>query len=128
MRRKAALFPGAYQLDGLARVRTVQEFDEVITAPNCGFRDADDYYARSSARRVVGAIRVPTLILTAQDDPFIRFDTFREPALHSNPQITLVAPRHGGHCAFISRNAGEARYWAEARVVDFCRKHSTLGR
>ena len=128
MRRKAALFPGIYQLDGLARVRTVREFDEVITAPYCGFRDADDYYARSSARQFLGAIRVPTLILTAQNDPFIRFDTFSDPALQSNPNITFVAPRQGGHCAFISHHRGEERYWAEARVVEFCQQHSILAR
>jgi len=128
MRRKAALFPSTYDVNGLANVRTVREFDEVITAPYCGFRDAADYYARSSANQFLSAIRVPTLILTAQDDPFIRFDTFQNAGLHSNPQITLVAPREGGHCGFISRNPGEERYWAEARVIEFCTRHTSLSR
>lgn len=121
MRRKAQLFPGRYSLDGLGRVRTVREFDNVITAPYCGYRDADDYYHRASALRVVAQIRVPTLILTAQDDPVIPFAPFHHPALAANPHITLVAPRRGGHCGFISRAAGDERFWAEARVVEFCR-------
>ena len=127
MRRKARLFPGRYPVDGLGRVHTVREFDEVITAPAFGFRDAEDYYYRSSALRVVGAIRVPTLIIAAQDDPFVPFASFRDPAIAANPQITLLTPTQGGHCAFISRFGGEERFWAEARVVEFCCEHSSLG-
>jgi uncharacterized protein len=126
LRRKARLFPACYPLDGLERVRTLREFDNAITAPAFGYRDADDYYYRASALRVVGAIYVPTLILAAQDDPFIPFASFRDPAIAANPQIAFVAPQSGGHCAFISRFAGDERFWAEARVVEFCRKHSKL--
>jgi predicted alpha/beta-fold hydrolase len=125
--RKARLFPGRYPVDGLGGVHTLREFDEVITAPAFGFRDADDYYYRSSALRVVGAIGVPALILIAQDDPFVPFASFRDPAIAGNPQITLVAPPQGGHCAFISCFGGEERFWAEARVVEFCCEHSALG-
>ena len=126
MRRKVKLYPGRYDISGLARVRTVREFDDVMTARYCGFLDAADYYARSSAARVVGAIRVPTLVLTAQDDPFVPCDSFSAPALTQNPHITLVAPTHGGHCAFISRYRGDERFWAEARVMEFCRQKSGL--
>ena len=61
MRRKAKLFPGKFDLGRMARVRTLREFDDVITAAYCGFRDAADYYAQSSALRVAGEIRVPAL-------------------------------------------------------------------
>ncbi len=126
LRYKARLFPGRHPLDGLARVRTLREFDDAITAPAFGYRDAADYYYRASALRVVGQIRVPTLIVTAQDDPFVPFGSFRDPAIAANAHITFVAPPHGGHCSFISRFAGEERFWAEARVVEFCREHSAL--
>ena len=126
MRRKVKLYPGKYDISGLPRVRTVREFDDVMTARYCGFRDAADYYARSSAARVVGAIRVPTLVLTAQDDPFVPCEGFSAPALTENAHITLVAPKHGGHCAFISRCRGDERFWAEARVMEFCRQKSAL--
>ncbi len=120
MRRKAKLFPDRYPLNGLGRVSSVREFDDAITARFCGFRDAADYYARASAIRVIGTIRVPTLIITAQDDPMIPYSPFLEPALQSNPNITLMAPRHGGHCAFLGREGGDERFWGEARVVEFC--------
>ncbi len=126
MRYKAKLFPDLYPLDGLARVRSVREFDDVITAKFCGFRDADDYYARSSARRIVGQIRVPTLIIAAQNDPMVPFGSFLDPAIQSNPNITFAAMRYGGHCGFVSRGAGEERFWSEARIVEFCLCRSEL--
>jgi hypothetical protein len=119
MLRKAELFPGQFDLRPMKRVRTVREFDDVITAKYCGFHDASDYYAQSSALRVAGEIRVPTLIVVAQDDPFVPFASFSNPTLANNQRIRLVAPRHGGHCAFISRHAGDARFWAEGCLIEF---------
>jgi predicted alpha/beta-fold hydrolase len=75
---------------------------------------------------VLEAIQRPTLILTAQDDPFVPFSTFGHAAIRGNPNIRIVAPRHGGHCGFVSRETGEERFWSEARIVEFCRKQSTL--
>jgi hypothetical protein len=119
MRRKALLFPQKFDLGPMASVRTLREFDDVITAAYCGFRDASDYYAQCSALRVAGEIRVTTLVLTSQDDPFVPFASFSDPAVAKNPCIRLVAPERGGHCAFISRDSGENRFWAEGRVMDF---------
>jgi uncharacterized protein len=124
--RKAALFPQRYALNGLSKVRSVREFDDAITAKFCGFRDADDYYAKSSALPLLGKIHVPTLLLTAQDDPMIPFRSFDPARLSSNSQITLETPRHGGHCGFIARKSSGPRFWAEARIVEFCRAHSQL--
>ena len=119
MRRKAKLFPGKFDLSRMARVRTLREFDDVITAAYCGFRDAADYYAQSSALRVAGEIRVPALVLTAQDDPFVPFASFLPPHWRKT-LMSLIAPEHGGHCAFVSRYSGDARFWAEAMVMEFC--------
>jgi uncharacterized protein len=119
MRRKARLFPGKFDLSAMARVRTMREFDDKITAKYCGFRDAVDYYARSSALRIAAEIRVSALIVTSQDDPFVPFESFSNPALANNPHIRLIAPEHGGHCAFISRYAGDERFWAEACLMEF---------
>jgi predicted alpha/beta-fold hydrolase len=126
MRRKAKLFPGKFDLGRMARVRTLRDFDDVITATYCGFRGASDYYERSSALRVAGEICVPTLVVTAQDDPFVPFASFSDPAIGNNAHIRLIAPMHGGHCAFISRHGGDDRFWAEARVMEFCRELSTI--
>ena len=128
MRYKAGLFPDLFPLDLAAfrRIGTVRDFDDVVTARFCGFQDAAEYYARSSAANVVAAIRRPTLILTAQDDPFVPFRPFRNSTIQENPHITLLAPPHGGHCAFISREAGSDRFWAEARIVEFCLSKSSI--
>jgi len=132
MRYKAKLFPEIYSANGLladlARVRTVRDFDEAITARFCGFEGADDYYARSSAMHFLGKIRRPTLILTAQDDPFVPYWTFDRPAMHENPDIQLVAPLHGGHGGFVSEESGEERFWVEARIVEFCKERTNFDR
>lgn len=127
MRLKQKLFPSLFPIDGMRNIRSVRDFDERITARFCGFAGADDYYARSSASNVISQIRRPSLILTAQDDPFVPFSSFNQASIAENPCIKLVAPEHGGHCAFISNETGEARFWGEARVVEFCAQHSTLG-
>jgi len=130
MRYKARLFPERYRLEelpGFRRIATVRDFDNVVTAHFCGFEDAADYYARSSARGVMSQIRRPTLIMIAQDDPFVPFGPFRDAAIAGNSFITLVAPEHGGHCAFISQEAGPNRFWAEAKIVEFCVKQSKMG-
>ncbi len=129
MRHKASLFTDMYRLHevpGFRRIRTVREFDDVITARYCGFADASDYYARSSASRVVAEIRVPTLIIAAKNDPFVPFGPLQNPAISGNRSITLMAPEHGGHCAFISQEDGPERFWAEARIVEFCASRSEL--
>lgn len=118
--RKAALFPKIYARDGFGEIRSVRGFDDVITAPCFGFRDAQEYYDSAGARKVVGHVSVPMLMITAQDDPFVPYESFLAALVSENPAIEFVAPEHGGHCAFISRHAGAERFWAEARVVDFC--------
>lgn len=122
MRRKAAAFPGAFSLEPLGRIWTVRAFDEAYTAPHHGFRDASDYYHRASALRVVDRIAVPTLIVTAEDDPFVPVEPFRDPALTGNPNITLVVTPHGGHCAYVARAASnDDGYWVEGEIVRFAR-------
>ena len=118
-RRKAALFPAIYQAASIGPVRSVREFDDKIVARYCGFHDASDYYYRAASARVVDRIAVPTLILSAQDDPFIRLFAETRARLLANPHITFVEPRHGGHCAFLGRGAGDDIHWAEAAVIRY---------
>jgi uncharacterized protein len=124
MQRKGKLFPGRFELNGMKRVGTVREFDDAITAPCCGYRDAADYYERASALRVAQRIAVPTLILTSKDDPVVPFESFAAPEIARNAHIQVVATEFGGHCAFISRSRGAERYWAEARLLEFCLAHT----
>ena len=120
MRRKARFWPGRYDMSKLSHIRTVRQFDEVYTAPHFGFANAEDYYHRASAMRVVDRIRVPALVISAEDDPFVPPGPFRDPAVTGNPAITLRLSASGGHCGFVGPAQGEDDgYWAEKQILDF---------
>jgi predicted alpha/beta-fold hydrolase len=120
--RKVKLFPERYPKNGFkpGRVRTVREFDDAITAPCDGYRDAQEYYETASAKRVVEQVRVPLLLIAAEDDPFVPYVSFLAARVDKVPAIRFVATQHGGHCGFISNQSGAERFWAEQRVVEFC--------
>jgi predicted alpha/beta-fold hydrolase len=118
-RRKAELFPEIYSTVGLDRISTLRQFDDKITARYSGFTGADDYYYRASSTRVVPQITVPTLILHAHDDPFIRMLPSTRDALLANRRVQLVETAHGGHCAFLAPASGYDGYWAEKLLLDF---------
>jgi predicted alpha/beta-fold hydrolase len=124
IRRKAALFPERYQLNGMRWLRSIREFDDRITAPHSGFKDAEDYYFRAAAARVVERIRVPTLIVHAADDPVVRLTPETRAKIAANPAITFVEPLHGGHCAFLAAQDGYDGRWAERQIVRFV-QHAT---
>lgn len=120
LRRKANLYPGRWDLDRLPHISTMWEFDDVYTGPDGGFRNAADYYDQSASLRVLSRIRKPTLIITAQDDPFIPFSMFIDPIIHANPFLRLLPPPHGGHCGFFQgRLLEEDPFWAENRILDW---------
>ena len=122
IRRKAELFPELYKMP--ARwPRTIREFDDVVTAPYCGFTGADDYYDRAAAARVVNKIAVPTLIIHALDDPFIRMLPETRATILANPNITLLETEHGGHCAFLAQPNGYDGRWAERQMINFFVHH-----
>jgi hypothetical protein len=112
-------FPGLVDLEKLARARKLWDFDEIVTAPHFGFRDARDYYRQASSGPYLPQIKVPTLIIHAQDDPFIPFAPFA--ALPRLDYVSLLTPRFGGHVGFWQpRQEGIGNYWAEQTAVDFC--------
>jgi uncharacterized protein len=124
MRRKAAAHPDVFPLEPLPRIWTVRQFDEAYTAPHHGFRDASDYYHRASALRVIENVRVPALIVAAEDDPFVPTSAFFAEAVRRNPHLTVIVTPHGGHCAFVERpDNGYDGYWAEREIVRFVSVH-----
>jgi uncharacterized protein len=124
-RRKAALFPAIYQPAHALTVRSIREFDDKIVAPYCGFENADDYYHRAASAAILDRIAVPTLVLCAQDDPFIRITPKTRERLLANPHIVFVETRHGGHCAFLGPGSGDDIHWAEAAVIRYLLEVST---
>lgn len=107
----------------LAHLKTFWDFDEHITAPLHGFRNAGHYYEVSSARQYLKHIRVPTLIVHAKDDPFMTPATAPTSA-ELSPHIQLELSDGGGHVGFVGGRAPwSARYWLEARIPSFLRRH-----
>ncbi|HUD13130.1 MAG TPA: alpha/beta fold hydrolase [Terracidiphilus sp.] len=118
--RKRRLFPASYAPAAeIGSVRSIREFDHKIVSRYCGFRDADDYYYRAASARVVDRIAVPTFILHALDDPFIRLLPETRAKIVANPNITFVETLHGGHCAYLSNDPGNNIHWAEATLIRF---------
>ena len=123
-RRKAVLFPERYDLAHLTRFASIREFDDQITARYEGFAGADDYYQRASSAQVLEHIRTPTLVIHAEDDPFIRILAPTRAKLVANPDIHFLETSHGGHCAFLAEPVGYDGRWAEKMVVDFVGRFS----
>ena len=116
---KAKTFPDICDFDRLDRVKDLWEFDDVITGPNFGFGDARGYYAAASSQMYIPKIKVPTLIIQAQDDPFIPFTPFA--ALPENKYVAILANKYGGHVGFWQHaKTGDGHYWAEQQAVNFC--------
>lgn len=138
MMQKARLFPGHFDLRRLRGIRSLREFDDKVTAYYCGFTGVDDYYDRASAVHGVDRIAVPTLILYAANDPFVRITAETRQKLLANSNIAFVETVDGGHCAFVGaldrssnlltengrQNNGRYNdgYWAEDEIVNFLRK------
>jgi predicted alpha/beta-fold hydrolase len=123
MRRKSKHFPGAFTIDGLWKLWSIRAFDDRYTAPNAGYKGANDYYERASALRVIDKVARPSLILSAADDPFVPPQIFDAPGVRNNPHITTVITPSGGHCAFVEDGATDYDgYFAEQLVVEFLKE------
>ena len=120
--RKAALWPGRFDPALLKGVHSVREFDDRITARYMGFAGAADYYDKASSSHVLERIAVPTLVIHADDDPFIVLSAESQRKLETNPNVTLLHTKHGGHCAFICEpgtDGSDGGHWAERKIVEF---------
>ena len=119
---KLARFPGAADDARVRQARTLFEFDDALTARVHGFEDARDYYAQSSSGSFVERVRVPLLLLSAADDPFIPARCI--PRV-TNPRVELEISPHGGHLGFVEGPIWNPRFYAERRAVEFLEAHLT---
>jgi uncharacterized protein len=122
MREKARLFPGSFDLSRLRNLASLRDFDDRVTAYYCGFAGASDYYARSAAANVIDRVAVPTLILNAANDPFIRILPQTRSKIEANANIKFVETEDGGHCSFLASPNGYDGRWAEQQIVNFLTK------
>lgn len=117
VRLKAALLrTGNFDVERALKARILRDFDEVITAPVHGFKDAEDYYARCNSINFLSGIRVPTLILRSLDDPFFNQDIPHD-MIAANPALQGLFPAYGGHVGFI--HGFQKTDWAQTQVMKF---------
>lgn len=117
---KAAEYPGLLDADAIRRARTWRQYDDAVTAPLHGFKDADDYWARSSSTRYLERVRRPVLLISARDDPFIPAHALPEEQVQRSEWLHAEFTDRGGHAGFIAgRVPWRPRYWAEERAVEF---------
>lgn len=116
-RRRHRMDPQRFPDRGIDGVRTIFEFDDRVTAPFFGFGDAPNYYATQSSLRFLPGIRVPALLVQAEDDPMIPFELYQREEARSNPCLRLLAVPHGGHLGFLAR--GARRFWLDTVLCDW---------
>ncbi len=128
VRRKHATYPLPDAIDVAAALAATSfvDFDAAFTAPLNGFEDALDYYERTSCGAILGRISTPTLIVQAQDDPFMPAGMMPG-ADRLAPAVTLEVARAGGHVGFIGRGArGGLDWWLERHIAGHLQR--ALGR
>lgn len=115
---KAARMPDRISTANLKNIRTLRDFDDLYTSQLHGFRDAEDYYERNSSIHFVGRIVVPTLIVNAQNDPFLSAECFPFQTMKTLEWVWFEAPQEGGHCGFYPADY-DGTLWSERRALGF---------
>ena len=110
--------PGAINDNGFSRIRNFKGFDDQYTAPIHGFLNAEDYWQKCSSKRFLVSIPVPTLIVNAEDDPFLAAACYPIQQASFSPFVHLEMPRDGGHVGFVQFNK-DGSYWSENRAAEF---------
>ena len=123
VRAKEALLAPLLDLDTVYGAQTIREFDDRATAPLHGFRDVADYYRRASSGQYLEGVRVPTLLVHADDDPFLPSESIPYDAPARNPFLTAAFVRHGGHVGFVTGAPGRPGFWAEGEASRFLAGH-----
>jgi hypothetical protein len=124
-------FPEAAERIDLSRARrafTFREFDDAATAPLHGFTGADDYYARSSSLPLLARVAVPTLCLSALDDPFVPAETVERARCAASPAVQFLVTEKGGHVGWIAARGWRPVSWGEERAVEFLASETGLAK
>ena len=117
IREKHAQFPDDVDLAPLNKITKLYDFDDVYTARIHGFQDAEDYYTQCSSGQFIPDIKIPGLIINAQDDPFLPKECYPEGWVSQNDKVELQVTKYGGHVGFVL--IGEEFYWAELAAIEF---------
>lgn len=106
-------------LDAARSASTIRVFDDLVTAPLNGFRDAAEYYAECSSNRFLKGIRVPTLLLHSVDDPFLPPTAVPRGEVEESASVQLVLHERGGHVGFLEGSPRAPRFWGEEAMASF---------
>ncbi|GAB6110397.1 YheT family hydrolase [Desulfomicrobium salsuginis] len=117
--RKSRVFPGVFDLTDMHRLRTFRQFDDRFTAPMHGFRDALDYWRRSSSRQFLGNIEHRTCLINAANDPFLGPRCFPVDEVRASQTVSMVMPQTGGHVGFVGSGSPGWMYWSEWMAMRF---------
>lgn len=118
IKKKMEQMPDKINDDDYDSIKTFKEFDDRYTAPINGFRDAEDYWAKCSSDQFIPEIRIPTLIVNAQDDPFLARSCYPVQKGEQSEYVHLEMPASGGHVGFVQFN-DDGSYWSENRAAEF---------
>jgi len=110
---RRALVAGRIDIERMLRSRTFREFDDAVTAPLHGFESANDYYTRCSSAAFIPSVRVPTLLVQAEDDPFLPPGAVPREAIAANPALRPRFLPEGGHVGFVEGPPWAPRFWVE---------------
>lgn len=121
-KRKFRGIPSPISLPDIEKLRTFRQYDDALTAPLHGYRDADDYYASCSSRRFLKHIRVPTLVLHSSDDPFMT-PAAVPTETDLSPAVRFELSARGGHVGFVGGSVFKPRRWLEPRIAEHLRKY-----
>ncbi len=118
--QKASEYPGLLDEKAVRRARNWRQYDDAVTAPLHGFRDAEDYWARSSSRFLLERIRRPTLLINSRDDPIVPASSLPEQLVERSEWLRAEFTSRGGHAGFVAGTLPwHPVYWAEQRAVEF---------
>jgi len=127
IKAKMALMPEKINDRNFKSIRTFQQFDDRYTAPIHGFADADDYWSACSSKQFLSAISIPTLMISAWNDPFLPEECYPREEAGRSDVLYLEIPDSGGHVGFIHFNS-RGEYWHETRITSFVCEHSGVSR
>ena len=118
--KKIIAFPEYKHLEKeIKACRTFFDFDNIVTAPANGFKNAEDYWQQNSCKQFIEKIRIPALLINALDDPFLPEKCYPYKEAEKNPNVNIETPKYGGHVGFINRFLFNKELWHEKRVLDY---------
>ena len=123
IRAKEAIMPDKISSEFFPNIKTLEDFDDYYTAPLHGFQNAADYYHQCSSIHFLKSIKVPTLVVSAKNDPFLAESCYLTQESDTTQYLYFQAPNEGGHCGFMPRNHSSGKnFWSEDLAIQFVNK------